>query len=70
MNQNEVPVISNNSFRYVDWHPKHDYTSLPLILDERDYDDIVNSGMLFCRKVELGKSDTLLDMLDERVNLE
>lgn len=70
MKQNTIPVISDNSFRYVDWHPKRDYTSLPLILDERDYDDIINSGMLFCRKVELGKSDTLLDMLDNKINSE
>lgn len=70
MKQNTIPVISDNSFRYVDWHPKRDYTSLPLILNERDYDDIINSGMLFCRKVELGKSDTLLDMLDNKINSE
>lgn len=68
MAQNTIPIISNNSFRYVDWHPKHNYASLPLVLDERDYADIINSGMLFCRKVESGKSDILLDMLDNKIN--
>lgn len=67
MNQKQCHVISNCSFRYIDWHPKRNYTSLPLILEECDYDAIVKSGMLFCRKVELGISDGLLALLDNKI---
>lgn len=70
MEQHKLPIVSDNDFRYVDWHPRRAYRSLPLILNEEDYDDIVNSGMLFCRKVELGESDRLLEMLDEKINSE
>lgn len=30
-----------------------------------DYDSLINSGKMFCRKVETGVSDKLMDMLDE-----
>ncbi len=70
MEQHELPIVSNNDFRYVDWHPRRAYSSLPLVLNEEDYDDIVSSGMLFCRTVELGESDRLLEMLDHKINSE
>ena len=34
------------------------------ILTEADYDEVVKSGKLFCRKTITGKSDKFLDMLD------
>ena len=34
------------------------------ILDESDYEDIINSGRLFARKVIVGKSDKLISMLE------
>lgn len=61
----QLQIVKNNSLRYIDWHPnrKVDY-ELPLILDERDYTKIVNSGMLFCRKVSDDKSKQLMDWID------
>lgn len=60
----DLQIVERNSLRYVDWRPNRPYTSLPLILDERDYDSIIHSGMFFARKVELEQSKKLLDMLD------
>ena len=37
------------------------------VLDEEDYEDIINSGRLFARKIIRGKSDRLVAMLDQTV---
>lgn len=63
-NAEELQIMGRNSLHYVDWKPSRPTNSLPLVLDERDYDSIVKSGMFFCRKVELPQSEELLDMLD------
>lgn len=60
----DLQIVKRNSLRYVDWFPNRPYTSLPLVLDERDYDSIIRSGMFFCRKVDAEQSRKLLDMLD------
>lgn len=62
----QLKIEKRNSLRYVDWKPNRPYTSLPLILDERDYEDIIYSGAFFCRKVDMIHSKLLLDMLDKR----
>ena len=64
---NQLNINPNNALRYVDWHPTRPYEGrLPLTLDERDYDSIIDSGALFCRKVDEEHSGKLLDMLDKR----
>lgn len=60
----QYDIEQQNSLRYVDWHPAREYKSLPLILNEKDYDSIIKSGVLFCRKVELEESAKLMDYLD------
>lgn len=60
----ELNIDKCNSLRYIDWYPKRSSTTLPLVLDERDFDAIHNSGALFCRKCFIDKSIKLLDMLD------
>lgn len=59
-----LKIEKYNSLRYIDWHPNRPYQSLPLILDERDFNSIKNSDCLFCRKVAEA-SDTLLNKLDD-----
>lgn len=61
-----LKIEKRNSLRYIDWNPKREYSTLPLILDERDYDDIVSNGAFFCRKVDAEQSKRLLEMLDRR----
>lgn len=58
-----------NCLRFIEWHPRREYTSLPLILDEREYKSIVKSGCLFCRKVHPNKSRILIMMLKRHINL-
>lgn len=60
----ELNIETTTSLRYIDWHPKRPAKTLPLVLESCDYDEIVQSGMLFCRKVTLSKSIELLNKLD------
>ena len=62
---NQLNIETKTSLRYIDWHPKRPIKSLPLILESCDYDEIIQSGMLFCRKVTLSKSIPLLNKLDD-----
>lgn len=59
--------IVRNSLRFIEWHPKREYKSLPLVLKESEYDEIVSSGNLICRKVSLEESKKLMDMLDKKI---
>lgn len=63
--ENDFPIESRNCLRFVEWEPKREYSSLPLILNENEYNDITQSNALFCRKVDSKESLKLLDMLDE-----
>ena len=58
-------IEKRNSLRYIVWKPKREYGTLPLILEESEYDEILSSGALICRKVDLEHSSRLLDLLDE-----
>lgn len=63
----ELEINPNNSLRFVEWSPKRHYTEkLPLVLQEMEYDDIVKSNAVFCRKVELPVSIQLIKMLDNQ----
>lgn len=59
-------IVRRNSLRFVQWHPNRPYKSLPLVLNINELQDIRESGALFCRKVELGESDALMDSLDKQ----
>ena len=65
--RDQLQLEEFNSLRYVEWNPIREYSSLPLVLRETEYDDIVHSGALFCRKVSLDESCKLLDLLDLRI---
>lgn len=62
--------IVNNSLRYIDWseHAAGLNIGHPNILTEKDYDKIINSGKLFCRKIDPNKSKKLMEMLDKNMN--
>ena len=62
----ELNIIPNNCLRYIDWHPKREYTGkLPLILNEKDFTSIANSHSLFCRKIEPKESQQLLCKIEQ-----
>lgn len=64
----ELKINPYNCLRYVDWHPSRSYDGhLPLILNELNYNDIVKSKALFCRKIDDIISCKLMDMIDENI---
>lgn len=56
-----LPFV-NNYMRYIDWGVDG---GNPVVLTEKDYDRIKASGALFARKLESGKSDKLIEMLEK-----
>lgn len=46
----ELNIDKDHSLRYIDWNPKREHKSLPLILDERDFDAIILSKSFFAEK--------------------
>ena len=63
----ELNIEPYNSLRFIEWHPKRQYTTLPLILDETEYNDIIKSGAIFCRKVDPIQSQKLIKKLDKYI---
>lgn len=63
-----MKIDGRKPLRYVSWNPTHPVTEKyrPYTLDERDYPYIINSQAFFCRKVDLPKSNRLLDLIDEQ----
>lgn len=59
MNSRLKSKIINNSLRYVDWSCE----VRPKVLKEEDYNKIVDSKTIFCRKVDSAKSKELLNKL-------
>lgn len=57
-------IVKDDSLRYIVWYPKRYSKTLPLVLDERDFLDIIESKKLFCRKIYEEQSVHLLDKLD------
>lgn len=47
----EKRIITDN-LRYVDWHRKPKNDTLPRVLDETDYERIISTSSLFCRKID------------------
>jgi len=61
MNSKFKSQCVNNNFRYIDWsagggHPK--------ILTTEDFDEIINSGMLFARKFDINQDEEVLNKID------
>ena len=65
--EEDLNIEPRNSLRFIEWHPKRDCNSLPLILEESEYNDIVKSGCFFCRKVEFKTSRKLITLLDKKI---
>lgn len=54
-----LPII-NNSLRFIDWGSDGHH---PAILTDRHFDAIMQSDALFCRKMQTGISDSLIQSL-------
>ena len=66
----KLNIISDNSLRYINWEkviPGRKKKHSPLTLNEEEYDEIVESGALFCRKVHPVISEKLIALLEKRM---
>jgi hypothetical protein len=64
-NSEKMKNIVNDNCRYIDWSERRPN---PKNLDISDYEKIINSNKLFCRKIEQGVSDSLVEKLIEYRN--
>ena len=62
MNSQYKDQIVCNNLRYTDWNSRNGST--PAILDETDYDKIINSGCFFARKIDSNISMKLIKMFE------
>ncbi len=56
-----------NALRFIVWKPKREAKTLPLVLDEREYSEIVNSKAILCRKIHPKISHKLIKMLQQKI---
>jgi hypothetical protein len=64
----KLNIEKYNSLRFIEWYPKRKAETLPLVLDEREYDDMIHSGAIFCRKVHPVLSAKLIALLKKLHN--
>lgn len=63
-------IDGSNSLRYINWIKKvseRSHPGSPLLLNEEEYDEIIQSGAFFCRKVHPVVSKVLLEKLRENI---
>lgn len=59
MNSEFAKYVNGNNLRYNDW--EHGEGGSPAVIDENNYESIVNGNYFFMRKVASGISDILID---------
>lgn len=57
-----------DALRFIVWNPKRETKTLPLILDEREYTEILESGAILCRKIHPELSRGLIKKLMQKIN--
>ena len=63
----KLNIDKYNCLRFIEWHPHRPFKTLPLVLKESEYTEIINSGSFFCRKIHPVESKQLKLMLRERI---
>lgn len=63
----ELNIDKYNCLRFIEWHPHRTYKTLPLVLNQSEYSEIISSGSFFCRKIHPVESEKLKLMLKERI---
>lgn len=64
--EKELKIVGSNSLRYINWNKKaegRNNTGSPLTLNEEEFDEIMESGAFFCRKVHPEVSKKLIEKL-------
>lgn len=62
-----VNQVTNNNLRYIDWTATYPGENLPRVLNEKDFQKIIDSKCFFCRKTSLTESKKLLTLLVDYV---
>ena len=57
-------TIVKDDLRYYDWHRTYPNEKLPRVLTHSDYNKIIITNALFCRKIENKMSSKLINLLD------
>ena len=68
--EHELNIDGTNALRYINWEKKSEgrnHFGSPLTLNEDEYDDIIQSGAFFCRKIHPDISKKLLEMLSANI---
>lgn len=68
--EEDLRIVKDNALRYINWSKKSDGRNRPgspLLLNEEEYDEIVESCAFFCRKVDPVVSKRLLEKLRIRI---
>lgn len=66
MNSDLKSTIVNNNLRYIDWSSGRG--GYPAYLSEIDYNNIIESGAIFARKIDFGTGQSLINKLKEYRN--
>lgn len=66
--EDKLNIEKYNCLRFIEWHPKRVYKKLPLVLKETEYEEIINSGSFFCRKIHPVESKQLKIMLKKHIS--
>lgn len=61
-------INRSNSLRYINWKKKYPERDTPLVLDMREYKDIKQNDMFFCRKIQPVISTELIRQLKKDIN--
>lgn len=69
MNSSFASEVENNIFHYMDWDDgRGGVTASPKVLGIEDYKRILDSGSLFCRKIDPTQSSQLIEKLKENIH--
>lgn len=60
-------TIIKDDLRYYDWHRTYPMEKLPRILQFDDYEKIINTNAVFCRKIDYNVSNRLIEKLDKNI---
>ena len=64
----KLNIEKYNCLRFIEWHPHRAFKTLPLVLNQSEYKEIIDSGFFFCRKIHPTESQQLKLMLKEYIH--
>ena len=65
--EDKLNIDKYNALRFIEWHPHRPSKTLPLVLNESEYTEIIDSKSFFCRKIHPVESEQLKLMLRKHI---